>query len=116
MGILTPFNDNYPDAKTCINSRCNAHILAGGNSAYVYALRMGAYAPHIGLVLTQGSISDHRGRKKGISHTRVVIALCPDNMALKPGESEIIEWKIFTHDGAGDFCDKASKLGCNIYR
>lgn len=66
------------------------------------------------IVLTQGSISGHRGRKKGISHTRGVIALCPDNMTLKPGESEIIEWKIFTHDGAGDFCDEASKSGCNI--
>lgn len=118
MGIFTPFNDNYPDAKTCVNSRCHAHVWAGGNSTYVYALRMGAYAPHIGLILTEGSVSDyeiwHRGNDKGNSQTRGIIALCPDDMTLKSGKSKSIEWKIFTHEGKEDFCHKASKLGCNI--
>lgn len=118
MGIFTPFNDNYPNAETCVNSRCHAHVWTGGNSAYVYALRMGAYASHIGLVLTKGSISDyeiwHRGNDKGNSQTRGVIALCPDNMTLDPGKSESIEWKIFTHNGKDDFCNKATGLGCNI--
>lgn len=118
MGIFTPFNDNYPNAETCVNSRCHAHVWTGGNSAYVYALRMGAYAPHIGLVLTEGRISDyeiwHRGNDKGNSQTRGIIALCPDDMTLKPGKSESIEWKIFTHNGKDDFCNKATGLGCNI--
>lgn len=118
MGILTPFNDNYPNAKTCINKRCHAHVWTGRNTAYVYALRMGGYGPHIGLVLTKGSISDYeiwnRGNDKGSSQTRGTIALCPDNMTLKPGKSESIEWKVFIHDGKEDFCNKASKLGCNI--
>lgn len=118
IGILTPFNDNYPNAETCIHSRCHAHIWAGGNTAYIYALRMGAYAPHIGLALTQGSISDyeiwHRGNDKGNSQTRGIIALCPDNMTLNPGSSKSIEWKVFAHDGKEDFCNKAAKLGCNI--
>ncbi len=118
IGILTPFNDNYPDAETCINRRCHTHIWTGGNSAYVYALRMGAFPPHIGLVLTKGSISDyeiwHRGNDKGNSQTRGIIALCPDNMTLKPGKSESVEWKIFTHNGKDDFCNKATGLGCNI--
>ena len=118
MGIFTPFNDNYPDAKTCVNTRCHAHVWTGGNSAYVYALRMGAYTPHVGLVLTKGSISDYeiwqRGTRKGYSQTRGVIALCPDNMTLKPGKSESVEWKVFTHNGKDDFCHKASRTGCNI--
>lgn len=118
MGIFTPFNDNYPNAETCVNSRCHAHVWTGGNSAYVYALRMGAYAPHIGLVLTEGRISDyeiwHRGNDKGNSQTRGIIALCPEDMTLKPGKSESIEWKIFTHNGKDDFCNKATGLGCNI--
>lgn len=118
MGILTPFNDNYPDAKTCVNSRCHAHVWTGGNTAYVYALRMGAYAPHIGLVLTQGSLSDyeiwHRGNDKGNSQTRGIIALCPDNMTLRPGKSQSVEWRIFTHGGKDDFYHKAGKLGCNL--
>ena len=41
-GIYTPWNDNYPDAATCMTSRCNAHIWAEGSAAYVCALRMGA--------------------------------------------------------------------------
>lgn len=118
IGILTPFNDNYPNAKTCVNTRCHAHVWTGGNTAYVYALRMGAYAPHIGFVLTKGSISDyeiwHRGNDKGNSQTRGIIALCPDDMILRPGKSESLEWKIFAHDGKEDFCNKATKLGCNI--
>ena len=31
-GIYTPWNDNYPDAATCITNRCNAHIWAGDNA------------------------------------------------------------------------------------
>jgi len=30
MEINTPFNDNYPDAATCVSQRCHAHIWAGG--------------------------------------------------------------------------------------
>ena len=26
IAINTPFNDNYPDARTCYEARCNAHI------------------------------------------------------------------------------------------
>lgn len=118
VGILTPFNDNYPNAETCISQRCHAHVWAGGNSAYVYALRMGAKAPHIGLVLTKGRISDYeiwqRGNDKGNSQTRGIIALCHDDMTLSPGQTKTIEWKIFTHEGKDDFCQKASKLGCRI--
>lgn len=118
IGIFTPFNDNYPDAKTCVDKRCHAHVWTGGNTAYVCALRMGAYAPHLGLVLTKGSVSDyeiwHRGNDKGNSQTRGVIALCPDDMTLEPGKSETVEWKLFVHSGKEDFCNKAAKLGCDI--
>lgn len=118
IGILTPFNDNYPDARTCIDRRCHAHIWTGANTAYVCALRMGAYAPHLGLVLTEGCVSDyeiwHRGNDKGNSQTRGIIALCPDDMTLAPGESRAVEWKVFAHEGKEDFRDKAASLGCEI--
>lgn len=26
IGILTPFNDNYPDSRTCVNARCNREM------------------------------------------------------------------------------------------
>ena len=41
IGIYTPFNDNYPDAQQCINSRAHTHIWKGGSAAYVNAIRMG---------------------------------------------------------------------------
>ena len=75
MGIYTPFNDNYPSAQQCINSRTNVHIWEGENAAYVNALRMGAFAPHLGLVVTQGAVKSYeiweRGPKKQ-THTREV--------------------------------------------
>lgn len=118
IGILTPFNDNYPDSRTCVNARCNAHVWAGGNSAYVYALRMGGYGPHLGLVVTEGCVSDYeiweRDINKGNSQTRGIIALCPDDMTLKVDETKEISWNVFAHDGERDFCDKAEGLGCRI--
>ena len=48
MGIYTPFNDNYPDAKTCMTSRCNVHVWPGGKAAYVNAMRMSGVGPHLG--------------------------------------------------------------------
>lgn len=58
IGIYTPFNDNYPNAETCITSRTHAHIWDGGNAAYINATHMGANAPHLGLVVLDGAI-DH---------------------------------------------------------
>lgn len=37
VAIQTPINDNYPDSKTCVSSRANAHIWTGGNAAYICA-------------------------------------------------------------------------------
>ena len=51
LSIYAPFNDNYPDAKTCATNRCNAHVWPGMHSSYVNAIRMGGLAPHLGLVL-----------------------------------------------------------------
>jgi hypothetical protein len=56
IGVYTPFNDNYPGSRTCINARTNTHIWEGENAAYINALRMGGYAPHLGLVLTKGAV------------------------------------------------------------
>ena len=59
VGIYTPFNDNYPNAKTCMTSRCNAHIWPGGRAAWVNALRMSGKGPHLGLMVTEGEITDY---------------------------------------------------------
>lgn len=78
IGIYTPFNDNYPDAKTCMTSRCNVHIWPGGKAAYVNAMRMNGVGPHLGLMVTEGEIVDYdvweRGAKR---HVELPWRLCP---------------------------------------
>jgi hypothetical protein len=115
VSINTPFNDNYPDAETCYASRANAHIWAAGSASYVHAVRMGAYAPHLGLVLTEGALQGYeikeRARDKGMSNTRGVIALNPVDMALQPQESHTLSWRIFRHDGNEDFYGKILEYG-----
>ncbi len=124
VAIYTPFNDNYPDAQQCINSRAHMHIWKGGSAAYVNAIRMGDFTPHLGLVVTNGAIRNYeiweRGRKKANSQTRGIIALDLPDLLLKPGESYSLEWHVFAHNGNDDFRRKLLEKGsvlvsCNKY-
>lgn len=124
VAVYTPFNDNYPDAQQCINSRAHTHIWKGGSAAYVNVIRMGDFTPHLGLVVTNGAIRNHeiweRGRKKANSQTRGIIALDLPDLLLKPGESYSLEWHVFTHNGNDDFRRKLLEKGsvlvsCNKY-
>lgn len=113
--IHTPFNDNYPDAHNCINKRAHAHIWSAGTGAYVMALRMGNYAPHLGLMLTDGSLEGYsikeRSSKKGSSNTRGIITLNPESSRLSPGQEYTISWRLFSHDGRDDFFSKLIDYG-----
>lgn len=86
MGIYTPFNDNYPDARTCLTERCHAHIWPGGAAAYVEAQRMSGRGSEVGLMLTQGNVVDYdiweRGPERANSNFRGVVALCPADTTL----------------------------------
>lgn len=124
IGIYTPFNDNYPDADQCIRSRTNTHIWEGESAAYVNALRMGGYAPHLGLAVTEGAVKSYeiweRGRTKANSQTRGIIALNLPDMRLRPGEAYSVEWHVFSHTGKTDFqcqlLERGSVLvSCNKY-
>ena len=60
ISIYTPFNDDYTcGAKACMTTKCHTHIWCGENISYVMCLRMGGEAPHLGLVLTDGSLSGY---------------------------------------------------------
>lgn len=124
VGVYTPFNDNYPDAPTCINNRTDVHIWDGGSAAYVNALRMGGFAPHLGLVLTAGAVKSYeiweRGINKANSQTRGIFALNLPDMQLKPGGSYKLAWKVFPHKGNDDFKQRLLNYGnllvsCNKY-
>ena len=107
MGIYTPFNDNYPDARTCLTERCHAHIWPGGAAAYVEAQRMSGRGSEVGLMLTQGNVVDYdiweRGPERANSNFRGVVALCPADTTLGAGGRMTVGWRVFACDGPADF-------------
>lgn len=124
IGIYTPLNDNYPNAVACINRRTDVQVWDGGNAAYINALRMGAFAPHLGVVVTEGAIKSYeiweRGINKANSQTRGVFAMNLPDMTLKPGAHYTLAWNIFPHKGNDDFKKQLLSSGsvlvtCNKY-
>lgn len=124
IGIYVPLNDNYPDAKTCLDKRTDVQLWCGGNAAYINALRMGASAPHLGLSVTEGAIKSYevweRGLNKANSQTRGIFALNLPDMQLKGGQSYSVAWNVFPHEGNADFQNKLLEKGnvqvsCNKY-
>ena len=115
IGLFAPFNDNYPDAVTCVTRRCHAHIWCGGHAAYVCGLRMGGEVPHLGLVLTDGFIGGYsiEGRgwlTTGGSNNRGTIVLNSKFQTLAPGQSHRIAWTMFWHTGWDDFMAQARRI------
>lgn len=118
IGIYTPFNDNYPGAEECIRARTNVQVWNGESAAYVNALRMGGFAPHLGLVLTEGAIKSYeiweRGAQKGNSQYRGVLALNLPGLYLKSGDSYSVAWNLFPHNGNEDFKQNLLKQGSTL--
>ena len=134
-GIYTPWNDNYPDAATCMTNRCDAHIWAGDNAAYTMAIRMGdkgiktvkakskkekdsnvtIEGGNVGLMLTKGSLPDYeeweRKRENANSNFRGVFAMDLPDMTLAAGKSYTVAWKVFEHNGRDDFYKKLIAQG-----
>ena len=108
IAIYTPFNDNYEAAEVCMTNRCHTHIWCGKNVSYVMALRMGNKAPHLGLMLTKGSLEGYSVERdlEKMSNERGDFLLHPEPFHLKPKETYIIEWVLFWHEGKQDFYQK----------
>ncbi len=112
IGIYTPFNDNYDRAEICLFNRCHTHIYCGGDVSYIMALRMNGEAPHLGLVLTEGSLCGYSVERNQIkescgSNDRGDFILHPSPVSmLAPGESFTVGWTLFWHNGVDDFYSK----------
>ncbi|WP_077618235.1 hypothetical protein [Bacillus sinesaloumensis] len=106
--IYTTFNDNYESADVSTVKKCHAHIWCGGEVSYIMGLRMGGEAPHLGLILTKGSIKSYSIERdlSLISNDRGDIILHVAPFELAPGESYSIEWELFWHEGKKDFYNK----------
>ena len=109
IGITFPLEDRYESSQVCMKSRCHTHIFCGEDISYICALRMGGEAPHLGMVLTQGSLSGYSVERDTarMSNDRGCFILHPAPMELLPGEMTVLSWVIFPHEGWEDFLEKA---------
>lgn len=111
ISIYTPFNDDYVSSAICVKNRCHTHIWCGENVSYIMALRMGGEAPHLGMVLIEGSLGGYSVERdlSQRSNDRGDFLLHPSPVSLAPNESFSLCWKLFWHDGKTDFFRKAAQ-------
>ena len=116
IGIYFPLEGRYDRSDICLRYRCHTHIFCGGNISYIIALRMGGEAPHLGMVLTEGSLAAYSIERnpENKSNDRGCFILHPSPMELEPGESKYIQWTIFPHSGKNDFIRQVSKLAAFV--
>lgn len=108
IAISFPLQDRYEDSITCRDTRCHTHIFCGETTSYILALRMGGMAPHLGMVLTKGSLSGYsieRDLSKQ-SNDRGCFWLHPSAQEFVCGDTLVLEWKVFPHNGREDFRNK----------
>lgn len=114
-GIWVPFNDSYGQASLCMTNRCHAHVWCGENSSYVMGLRMGGMAPHLGMVLVQGSLTDYSVERGNKSNDRGDLLLHLSSCRLKKGEELAVTLRFFAHTGREDFLGQIRKTDGYIH-
>ncbi|MDO4621051.1 MAG: hypothetical protein Q4B09_10580 [Lachnospiraceae bacterium] len=116
IAIAFPTYDVYEDSDICIKSRCHTHLFCGEDVSWIMALRMGGEAPHLGMVLTEGSLSSYsveRDLEHG-SNDRGCFWLHPSPMEFAPGETKRIAWTIFPHQEKDDFKEKLAQYSDTV--
>lgn len=111
IGISFPMVDIYEGSEICLNYRCHTHIYCSENTTYIMALRMGGDAPHLGMVVTEGSFSGYSVERDiaKMSNDRGCFWLHPSAKEFAPGETMKLTWVIFPHEGKEDFYKKLKK-------
>ena len=108
VAIAAPLFDQYPGAARSMTSRCHVHLWMGGSTAWINATRMGTETPHLGLVVTEGSL-DAYSQRGATFGDRGAFLLHPAAMTIRPGSSQTIAWRLFWHDGWDDFFAKIGR-------
>lgn len=77
--------DQYEDSKTSLIRRCHTHLFCGKDVSWICALRMGGEAPHLGMVVTEGSLAAYSVRRNLLrqSNDRGCFYLHPEGMELE---------------------------------
>ncbi len=116
VGIAVPFPDNYVSADICMTSRCHAHIWCGRETAYIYGLRMGGQAPHLGLVLCRGELHRYslERNEQALSNDRGTIILHPEISYLRPGESYEMVWELLWFEDEKEFYQRINQYSNSI--
>lgn len=111
IGIRFPLPDQYECGEDMLNAHCHTHIFCGGDVSYIMALRMSGKAPHLGMVLTEGSLAGYSVERdlNQRSNDRGCFILHPSPMEFAPGETKRIAWRIFPHQGREDFFQKCGE-------
>ncbi|MGF7011041.1 hypothetical protein M2146_001584 [Lachnospiraceae bacterium PF1-22] len=111
IGIYTTFPDDYVSAKQCMTERCHAHVWCGRETTYLYGLRMGGEGPHLGLVLTEGSVDGYSivRDEEQRSNDRGCILLHPEAFHLRANESYVISWELLWFAEEKQFFDELNK-------
>ena len=78
---------------------------------FVTGIQLGGEAPHLGMVLTKGSLAGYSIQRNLLSQSndRGCFLLHPDAMELAAGETGTLEWIIFRHEGKTDFFKKLAQ-------
>jgi hypothetical protein len=104
FGIRLPLPDNYPDASTALTRRADVHVWTGGGSSWIQAERMNGTPPHLGLLLTEGSLASYSiTDRPWNSNDRGTFVVHPPAITLRPGEHYSFGWKLFWNTGWDDF-------------
>lgn len=112
LAISFPMEDRYDTSDISLDYRCHTHIFCGEDTSYVMCLRMGGDAPHLGMVLTEGSLSGYSVERdtEKMSNDRGCFWLHPSPREFAPHETMKVSWKIFPHNGKEDFWEKLNNF------
>ena len=107
IGVTLPLETRYEETEHCLTSRAHVHLFCGEHISWALALRMGGDAPHLGLVLTRGSLAGYSVEHNGpLANDRGCLVVHPSADVWQAGETKTLAWTIFPHSGKADFFRK----------
>lgn len=103
--IQVPFPDEYKQSSVSLTNRCHTHIWCGESNTYILGLRMNGQAPHLGLILTEGSIGKYSIERDAnqLSNDRGIIFIHPSPTIIYPGQEMKISWDLLWVDSRRHF-------------